>query len=1190
MRQDPVALQAGNRRFRCPCTRDGEASSPRTFIAAGRPLLGSPVAWPPPFAFDARAISERGRISGWVTLGWMPDHPLTVVVEDEDGRQARVMTQTDLAAEGRRTFAFGLAAGGLRGDRLRLSAVLPGGRREEFPDTPLLLTVEGPSFLVPVGRRRRTLAGKRRRTANGLNAVQRAVDIIVPVYLGCEETLACLASLTQSRRESREIVVIDDASPDATLTAALAQLAADRSITLVRNEANLGFPASVNRGLALHPERDAIIVNADAIVHGDGIDRLRRAAYSAADIGSVTPLSNRGSIASYPGGDDTDCGADEAAAIDALAAVIHRHVTAEIPVGVGFCLYLRRDCLNEVGFLDGVTFGRGYGEENDLCLRARQRGWRHVLAADVFVRHFGSRSFGRRREALLDRSERLLNLRYPGYDALIRTFIDADELAPIRRRLDEARLVGVRGRCVILVTLALLGGVDRFVTERCRVLRRAGLTPLVLRPAKQKDIDDPGPERCQLTDEAGQFRDLSYAVPRELPALRTLLKQLNPAHAELHHFLGLNPQVIEAIVGLGAPFDVYIHDYSWICPRITLLDATNRYCGEPADVATCEGCIDTHGSSLSETITVADLRQRSSRWLVSARRVVMPADDVATRLKRYFPQLRPRVRPWERGITRRVAEPPTGAVTRVAVIGAIGAHKGFEVLRGCASDAAARNLPLEFIVLGYTEDDETLLATDKAFVTGRYDEAEIAELLRRERPHLAFFPSVWPETWCYALSHALRQGLPVVAFDLGAIAARLRDWGAGPESLIPIDTELAAINDYLIAMGEWAWQQASRQQHANQKREDRREILSDRQTLQHFNKCAAMGGKEMRYAESSSSETKQRTLTSSAEVLTIPQGLYLFRVSAAAPVRTATGAENITVPAVHVGPGPGISPDQVSFITGPHTKGTWLCEPGNMIVARVAGGAATLILTSIRSIGEQQLAIEVERLDGRATDNGTDHAQPTGEPMVQPGATGRQPNALPRAQPSSLPPPSPRTGSRVEIITHVHNLGDLSFIDPEWAGGVGQGLWIESFTIKPLEQLAVDDIEYKALTIGGFETPWITGGNTCGTQGMASPLVAFAVRMNKKPSTLVFYDCEYSGCFGSGAVVGPVKNGTPCRSATANDPLIGIQVHFVARQAPAMRTPEFAPLPEPRDRATFQQIARSRRACGEQCVGLRRRR
>ena len=133
---------------------------------------------------------------------------------------------------------------------------------------------------------------------------------------------------------------------------------------------------------------------------------------------------------------------------------------------------------------------------------------------------------------------------------------------------------------------------------------------------------------------------------------------------------------------------------------------------------------------------------------------------------------------------------------RVGLIGAIGGHKGYEVLLGCARDAAARRLPLEFVVIGYTENDKPLLKTGKVFITGRYSEIEAPHLLRRERPDIVFLPSVWPETWCYTLDYALAAGLPVVSFDLGAIAERLR--AAGHGMLLPLNLSSRQINDRLL--------------------------------------------------------------------------------------------------------------------------------------------------------------------------------------------------------------------------------------------------------------------------------------------------------------------------------------------------------------------------------------------------------
>ncbi len=67
-----------------------------------------------------------------------------------------------------------------------------------------------------------------------------------------------------------------------------------------RNDSNQGFVRSVNAGLALYPADDAVVLNSDTLVHGDWLSRLRAAAYSSPKIGTVTPWSNSGSIASYP--------------------------------------------------------------------------------------------------------------------------------------------------------------------------------------------------------------------------------------------------------------------------------------------------------------------------------------------------------------------------------------------------------------------------------------------------------------------------------------------------------------------------------------------------------------------------------------------------------------------------------------------------------------------------------------------------------------------------------------------------------------------------------------------------------------------------------------------------------------------------------------------------------------------------
>jgi glycosyltransferase involved in cell wall biosynthesis len=64
-------------------------------------------------------------------------------------------------------------------------------------------------------------------------------------------------------------------------------------------------------------------------------------------------------------------------------------------------------------------------------------------------------------------------------------------------------------------------------------------------------------------------------------------------------------------------------------------------------------------------------------------------------------------------------------------------------------------------------------------VLGRYSQESVQERLAAEAPHVIFFPAIWPETWSFTLGEALRADAEILAFDIGAIAERLRRLGRG---------------------------------------------------------------------------------------------------------------------------------------------------------------------------------------------------------------------------------------------------------------------------------------------------------------------------------------------------------------------------------------------------------------------------
>jgi glycosyltransferase involved in cell wall biosynthesis len=267
----------------------------------------------------------------------------------------------------------------------------------------------------------------------------------------------------------------------------------------------------------------------------------------------------------------------------------------------------------------------------------------------------------------------------------------------------------------------------------------------------------------------------------------------------VHHLLGHPPAIHDLVARLDVPYEVHVHDYPWFCPRVSLVGAERRYCGEPAAAARCEACVADAGRVMPEVISVQALRERSAEFLRHAQRVVTPSADAATRMRRHFPALRPVVVPHEDDAA--IPEPPAPIAragrSRVCVLGAIGVHKGYDVLLACARDAAERHLPLEFVVVGHTIDDARLLATGRVFITGEFDPAEAVSLVRRQDASLGWLPSVWPETWCFGLTELWRGGLRVAASDFGAVAERIRTTGRG--LLLPVGLPPGATNNALVA-------------------------------------------------------------------------------------------------------------------------------------------------------------------------------------------------------------------------------------------------------------------------------------------------------------------------------------------------------------------------------------------------------
>lgn len=217
-------------------------------------------------------------------------------------------------------------------------------------------------------------------------------SVIVPCFDQLEFTRLCVSALVRYTRKPWELIVVDNGSTDATAPY-LAGLrdAAPVHIEVITNSANRGFPVACNQGLNAAHGDYLILLNNDAVVTHDWLDQLIALAESDPGIGLTGPISNYAAppqlVEHVP-----------YANLDAMHRFAghwreaHRGQWFTVNKLSGFCLLMKRRVLDAVGGLD-ERFGLGFFDDDDLARRAREAGFTLAVAHDLFVHHFGSRTF-----------------------------------------------------------------------------------------------------------------------------------------------------------------------------------------------------------------------------------------------------------------------------------------------------------------------------------------------------------------------------------------------------------------------------------------------------------------------------------------------------------------------------------------------------------------------------------------------------------------------------------------------------------------------------------------------------------------------------------------------------------------------------------------------------------------------------
>ena len=655
----------------------------------------------------AHALQRNKRgVSGW--LAWPENAVLSIEVRDGDEMRSFVVDPD---------IEHMLASSRVSAAEIAIESTAAGALSID-----LLIDGENVERTAPPWAGRPPLRDRAPRRAAASDEAGPEVTIIVPVYEDFESTRACLEALEAARPVvAHRIVVVDDASPNPQLRAYLDAAAASGAIELLRNESNVGFAVSVNAALASRSSGDALLLNADVVLAPGAVDRLRALSRSSEDIGTLTPLANNGELTSYPVPNEANPmpSPEAVASLDALARETNGDALVDLPNGVGFCLYITQACLDAVGDLPEV-YAQGYYEDVEFCLAARERGFRNVAAAGVYVGHAGSKSFGARKRALVMRNLELIEARFPGFRLETAAFLALDPLRRYRAALDAAS-PPLGPVIVVACGPAAADALGRRRAERVQA-EAPDATVLHLRATgRARSVS-----LMALGGGAPQTLRFDFDRAEDHEAFRAYMGKLYVRRVEMLDPASLPEPALAALIAGDTEIRLLCADLSWFLPPTAISGAPCPALDFPQP---CESCRAVATSLESEGSR--DMRRRAKLGVAVERASsVVPLDRIAEVFARRV--FRARAGAFEMPASEPRAPTPAlkGRIERLGVLYPHPSAAVERLLLRLARRLAMLNTPALLLVIGGCIDDEALMATEKAFVTGPAAVEEYLDLVQ----------------------------------------------------------------------------------------------------------------------------------------------------------------------------------------------------------------------------------------------------------------------------------------------------------------------------------------------------------------------------------------------------------------------------------------------------------------------------
>lgn len=237
------------------------------------------------------------------------------------------------------------------------------------------------------------------------------ISVVIPICNAFDDIKRLLKSLNENFDFNLgNIILVDDFSNIQTKNFLDEFIQKNSHYTLERNDENLGFIKTCNKGIKLANNDIIVLLNSDTLIPKNFCEKIIQCFQKCQNVGIASPISSASLMyfITLPPFFTINH-------MNTLLDIKHTPAYPLIPSAEGFCYCIRKKVLDEIGLLD-ETYGKGYCEEIDFSYRAIKNGWDNALIDNLYVYHKRCASFGQKqRQKLLKENEPAFNQKWQNF-------------------------------------------------------------------------------------------------------------------------------------------------------------------------------------------------------------------------------------------------------------------------------------------------------------------------------------------------------------------------------------------------------------------------------------------------------------------------------------------------------------------------------------------------------------------------------------------------------------------------------------------------------------------------------------------------------------------------------------------------------------------------------------------------------